>query len=354
MLGTSPDTMGGVASVVRIYRSREFFSRWPVTYLVSHADGGPIRKLLKALVAWSVFAGWLFGKRKFILHVHCASRASFWRKTAFILPAAWTGRMVVFHLHGGEFMQFYHEECGFLAKAVVRYVLKSCTRIIVLSESWRKDIASVTKNGAIDVIANPALPLRGVPAATMRKPDMLLFLGRLGRAKGIHVLLDALMVVKRDHASVRLVCGGDGDLDEVRGIVNKLGLVDRVEILGWVDEARRSELLATATMFVLPSYAEGLPMSILEAMSAGLPIVTTPVGGIPEAITDGEEGLLVPVGDVEALSAAICRLLGDEQLREAMGSRGRAKFDACYDADVVLPRLESVYRELGVLPTGLT
>ena len=115
---------------------------------------------------------------------------------------------------------------------------------------------------------------------------------------------------------------------------------------------QRTELLATASIYVLPSYAEGLPISILEAMSAGLPVVTTPVGGIPEAITDGEEGLLVPTGNAEALSDAIQRLLSDSELREAMGSRGQAKFDTCFNANVVLPQLESMYRDLGVLPVG--
>lgn len=351
MMGTSPDTMGGVASVIRIYRSQGLFTRWPVTYLATHVDGGAARKLFKAAAAWWRFAARLVRSDDFLLHVHCASRASFWRKSAFVLPATWSGATVILHLHGAEFMQFYHDESGPFAKRAIRYILEKCTRIIVLSESWRKTISEITPS-RIDVIANPALPLRGEVAFAAREPATLLFLGRLGRRKGIHVLLQALVRVKEEHPSVRLLCGGDGDLDEVREAAERLGVADCVEILGWVDETRRAGLLATASVYVLPSFAEGLPMSILEAMSAGLPVVTTPVGGIPEAIADGEEGLLVPPGDTEALASAISRLLSDAPLREAMGARGRAKFDACYDANVVLPRLESVYRDLGVMPVG--
>lgn len=343
--------MGGVASVIRIYRSRGLFARWPVTYVATHVDGGRARKLLKAVSAWSRFAARLLRSNDFLLHVHSASRASFWRKTAFILPAAWSGAVVILHLHGAEFMQFYHDESGPLTKRVIRYVLGRCTLIIVLSESWRHAISEIT-TGRIEVIANPALPLRGDLAATPRQPETLLFLGRLGRRKGIHVLLQALVSVTKRYPAVRLLCGGDGDLDGVREAASRLGIADHVEVLGWVDEARRAQLLAQASIYILPSFAEGLPMSILEAMSAGLPVITTPVGGIPEAVTGGVEGLLVPAGDAEALADAICRLLGDTPLREAMGARARAKFDTCFEAGVVLPRLEAVYRELGVIPVG--
>lgn len=349
MLGTSPETMGGVASVIRIYQACGLFSRWPVTYLSSHVDGSPGKKIRKALVAWLVFCGWLVRNRKFVLHVHCASHWSFWRKSAFIVPAAWTGKAVIFHLHGAEFMHFYGQSSP-LAKSLVRYVLDSCTRIIVLSDKWRASISGITTT-ALEVIANPALPLRN-DLAQSRDSHTLLFLGRLGKRKGIHVLLHALVKVREDYPGVRLLCGGDGDLEEVRALAHELGIESNVEILGWIDEERRSELMRSACVYVLPSYAEGLPMSVLEAMSAGLPVVTTPVGGIPDAITDGAEGLLVPPGDAEALAGALCRLLGDPSLRAAMGSRGRARFDACYDASVVLPRLEAMYRTFGINPTG--
>lgn len=352
MLGTSPDTRGGVASVVKIYQSAGLFSKWPITYLTTHTDGNAVRKMSVAFSSWLSFAVRLIWRRGILLHVHCASRASFWRKSAFIIPAVWVGRPVIFHLHGGGFMQFYEDECGLVAKRIVRYVLDHSTKIIVLSESWRTAISTITKSRKIRVIVNPALPFRVQPDATKPDPGTLLFLGRLGTAKGIYVLLDALAQMTPDKPDFRLICGGDGELDQVKRAAKRLGLDDRVTILGWVDEVRRNELLAAASIFVLPSFAEGLPMGILEAMSAGLPVVTSPVGGIPEAITDGKEGFLVQAGDAQALSEAIQKLLSDSKLREVMGSCARTKFDACFNADVVLPQLESIYRELGVQPKG--
>jgi glycosyltransferase involved in cell wall biosynthesis len=345
MLGTSPSTRGGIASVVRAYQSDGLFADWPITYLATHSDGGNWRKLGVGLSAWARFAARLVHRQDFLLHVHGASRASFWRKSAFILPAAWRGRAVIFHLHGGEFMRFYQDECGRLAKRLVRYVLRRCTRIIVLSGSWRESLESITST-PVEVISNfaPSFSLSG-----QRVPGRILFLGRLCEGKGVFLLLEALAKLSRKHPDAHLVCGGDGDLDAVRAAAKRLGVADRVEVVGWIDGKRKAELLASSSLYALPSFAEGMPMSILEAMSAGLPVVATPVGGIPEAVAHGEEGLLVPTGDLSALCDAIGTLLADPQLRQAMGTRARAKFASSFSSSAVLPKLGRIYRELGVL-----
>jgi glycosyltransferase involved in cell wall biosynthesis len=247
-------------------------------------------------------------------------------------------------------MTFYSKESGPLARRYIRYVLNNVTNIIVLSETWRRSIETITNNKRIEVIVNPARPHSGSAKTKAKDSRTLLFLGRIGRHKGIYVLLDAMARLMKNDVDVRLVCAGDGDVDKAKAVVTNLGLQDKVEIHDWIDEAKRNELLELASIYVLPSYGEGLPMSIVEAMSAGLPIVATPVGGIPQAVTDGMEGLLVPVGDSHALSDAIEKLLGDQDYRDAMGRRALAKFNAHFSANVVLQQLESLYRDLGVTP----
>lgn len=345
MLGTSPTTRGGVASVVKTYQASGLFAEWPITYLPTHSDGGKGRKLAVAMCAWIRFAMRLVRRQDFILHVHGASRASFWRKSAFILPAAWRGRFVIFHLHGGEFMQFYNEECGPLTKRIVRYVLRHCTRILVLSSSWREALETITTT-PVDVVTNFAPAFTG---SEERVPGRILFLGRLCEGKGIFLLLEALAQLSRRHPEAHVVCAGDGDHATVRDAAKRLAVEDRVEILGWIDSKRKAALLATASVFALPSFAEGMPMSILEAMSAGLPIVATPVGGVPDAVADGEGGLLVPKGDPSALRDALGALLADPKLREAMGSRARDKFAASFSSSAVLPKLGRIYSDLGVM-----
>ena len=131
----------------------------------------------------------------------------------------------------------------------------------------------------------------------------------------------AIPPAQRNNAE--LVIAGDGEGARARQMIEQLGLTQSVRILDWVDEQQRDELLTKANVFVLPSYNEGLPMAMLEAMSWGLPVITTPVGGIPELISTAENGLLIAPGKIEQLSAAIQSLIESEQLRISLGNAGR-------------------------------
>ena len=133
-------------------------------------------------------------------------------------------------------------------------------------------------------------------------------------------------------------------------LAKELGIYNLVDILGWVEGAEKERLLADATVYVLPSYVEGLPMGILEAMAAGLPVIATDVGGIPDAVENGIEGILVQPGDVSAITDAIRMLLSQPGLRARMGKAGRQKVLDSFIPERVLPRLEQIYRDLGVNP----
>jgi glycosyltransferase involved in cell wall biosynthesis len=149
---------------------------------------------------------------------------------------------------------------------------------------------------------------------------------------------------------LRVLLGGDGELELVRARALELGIADHVELLGWVRGEDKERLLAAAVLYVLPSYNEGLPVSVLEAMAAGLPIVSTPVGGIPEAVTDGVEGYLVEPGNVQALADRMDRLLGDQDLAMRMGESARRKVELVFSANAVVPQVEAMYLDLGLKP----
>jgi len=144
-------------------------------------------------------------------------------------------------------------------------------------------------------------------------------LGKLGHGKGSYDLGSAFLARPAElRARARLVLAGNGDVEELR---KAAGQDSRITVLPWIDATERDRLLAESDVFVLPSYAEGVPMSLLEAMASGMPCITTPVGGIPDLITQGVEGLLVPPGNVEQLSLALTRMITDDGLRTAAGQR---------------------------------
>jgi glycosyltransferase involved in cell wall biosynthesis len=176
----------------------------------------------------------------------------------------------------------------------------------------------------------------------------ILMLGRLGRRKGTHDLLRAFSIVAKRDVSSRLVCAGDGDIEGAEALARDLGIEPRVEFPGWISAEQAREQLQRATIFVLPSYAEGLPMAILEAMSYGLPVITTPVGGVPAVVSHGQTGLLVNAGAVESLASAISDLLSDASARARLGRAARAIVSREYSLEAVLRRLRRIYAQYGV------
>ena len=172
----------------------------------------------------------------------------------------------------------------------------------------------------------------------------LIFIGRLARVKGVPLLLDALARLAPDHPDLRLTLVGDGpDRVSLQAEAEALGLAERVQFTGLLCAAEVAEALAAHDALVLPSFAEGLPVVLMEALASRLPVVATQVAGIPELVRDGETGLLVPPGDAEALAAAIARLLADPDLCRRMGEAGRARVLAEHDIDREAARLAALF-----------
>jgi len=346
MLGTAIDTQGGVSAVVNVLKDAGLCDRCDVIYLPTHRDGGAITKLLTLASAWLRYAGLLLGGKVALVHAHTASRASFWRKSLFILPAFMARVPVILHLHGGEFQVFYGKECSAWARRFVRWVFQQVSQVVVLSGSWERWVRSSFPAAKVRVIANPIL-IPELATNTVRSSRTLLFLGRLGERKGVYDLLSAVAALAPAYPDLRVLLGGDGELDAVRAQADALGIGDHVELLGWVKGADKARLLNEASVYVLPSYNEGLPMSVLEAMAHGLPVVSTPVGGIPEAVRDGEEGFLVPPGDVQALTDRLGHLLANPELRARMGEAARARAVSNFGATGIVEHWVALYRELG-------
>lgn len=355
MLGVHPASKqrGGIASVIDVYRRGGLFERWPIVYLGTVVSGSRLAKLRVAATALWQYLRVLCAGRLALLHAHTASRASFWRKSIFVLLALAARKPVILHLHGGEFADFYNDECGRIRQGFIRFVLNRVCRVVVLSSQWKCLIEAIAPAAKVARIFNPVPVPATVRNPAQRPGNVLLFLGRFGRGKGIFDLLQALAVVRTRFPAVRLCCGGDGDVEGVRTRARELGVDDCVEMLGWVSGAAKERVLSEATLYVLPTYAEGLPMGVLEAMAAGVPVITTVVGGIPDAVADGVEGFLIAPGDTDALVERIMRLLDSLELRNALAAAARTKVREQFSSEIVLSQVEDLYRNLGAIPREL-
>lgn len=336
-----PSARGGMRSVVEGYAEDGFLASQDVRLVSSYAEGGFARRQFVAMRALALVATLLATRSVDLVHIHAAMKGSFWRKALFAGLARRRGVPVLLHLHGSEMKDFYARQPPWLKRAIVRQLTRA-TRVAVLSESWRAFVAEIAPDANPVVVPNyvrvPERPARGTG-----RPVTLLFLGLLGRRKGIFDLLEAFARARALSPGIGLVVGGNGEVEAATRLARELGLGDAVRFEGWVGPARKAELLDAADVYVLPSYNEGLPMSVLEAMAYGLPVVTTDVGGLPELVTDGVHGRLVRPGDVAALTDAILDLARDPQARLRMGGAARARVQDEYSRDAVLPRLAELY-----------
>ena len=187
--------------------------------------------------------------------------------------------------------------------------------------------------------------VRAARASGSVQPGCVLFLGRLNEKKGVFDLLRAWPAVRALVPEARLVLAGNGDVRPLLELASQLGVRETLVLPGWITGAGKREWLARADIFVLPSHAEGLPVSVLEAMICGIPVVATDVGGIPEVVADGAEGVLVPQSDPRALANALSGLLQDGTRRESVATAALARAKRDFAAAPVLAALEEVWRE---------
>jgi glycosyltransferase involved in cell wall biosynthesis len=265
------------------------------------------------------------------------NRLGLLRDAALILPALLLRRRLVVHLHGSGIREL-HDSTDPLTRALLRYVLSRADRVIVLGESLRPLLEGITAAERIAVLPNGVADAFGGMPARRRDatPLRVLYLGNVRAAKGYHIAVEAVTILERRGFDVELhVAGGYSSPQDRADAARAFGALRRPAVLhGPVDAATRRALLQSADAFVMPSFTEGHPYVLLEAMSAGLPIVASALPTVAETLVDGESGLHVPPGDVAACAAALERIACDADFRLRLGCAARRRFEERYSYQV--------------------
>ena len=315
-------------------------------FFVRHRE---LRPLLTG-VFWARLEMALRRFRPDLVHVHTSGYGGFYEK-ALLAGAAHAERIpVLFHLHGGNFDQFLQALPDRRRQLVIRS-LSRAARTIVLSEAWKPLVSRFAPPERVVVLPNAIHCAEFAPALD-RQPGpipRLLFLGMLSARKGLDELLRALLEVRREGIEFTAeIVGGEevpGERARYAALYRAAGLEDRVRFTGPLYGADKLAALRRADLFVLPSRAESFGIANLEAMAAGLPVVATRTGAIPEVVSDGVQGLLCEPGDAAGLAAALGRLLVDAELRHRLGRAARLRA-LDFDWQSVAERLGSLYRSV--------
>lgn len=317
--------------------------------------GAAFSVLLLIRAALIIWANALLRRVAFV-HVNFGDKGSALRKGLVILAARLTFVPVVLHLHAAALIELHAESSGFVKK-LIRLPFLAATGIIVLGRLWRDWLVNELKisRAKIDVLYN-GVPVEPTPRRFTKEtsgPRKILFLGLLTERKGISDFIHALAAIPGDAPDWQAIIAGNGDIEGYQAKASALGMAGRTHFTGWVDQKGVRELLASVDMMVLPSYHEGLPLVILEALGAGAPVICTPVGAIPEVLEHERDVILVEPGDRAALAAAMADLLTDPARLQALSDHGIARFRETFALDVFLKNLFAIYEKRLGMPMRL-
>lgn len=349
MIGNHQSVHGGITSVIQqILKFRWKNDQIDMSFIPSYIGGNALQKIAYFFKAYNKIKKELKYNKPNVVHIHMSHSGSFDRANMIKKMCEKYNVSVVIHLHGSEFKKFYNRSSGNKQEEICKF-FSDVYAVIVLGENWKEFILSISPKANVCILNNSiAIPKTGVKQS---KTDInFLFMGVLIKRKGVIDLLEAINQLKKegklDKINVKFNIGGSGEeYEKLAKYVEENGLEKYIEFLGWVDNENKENILKKNQVFVLPSYNEGLPIAILEALSYGMPIISTNVGSIDEAVYNDKNGYLLKPGDIEELKNKLTALIDNFDLREKMGEESRKIAKEKFDENQYYNNLIKIYKE---------
>ena len=311
MVGNDKSVKGGITTVIEQllnynWKKENIEIRFIPTYIEKN-NIFKIAFFINSLIKL-IFYCMFFKPQK--VHIHMSYKGSFYR-TYIIHKLCLIFKVKdIIHLHGSEFQKWYNES-NEKNKGIIRKLLRECYVLIVLGKEWENTILNIEPQTNIIVINN-TISIPNQITKWNNSKFSIMFLGVLIKRKGVDDLLEAIKLIKdkpieREY-EITIVGTGDEE-NNLKEKCKKLEISNLVEFLGWRNKEQKEKLLKKTQLLVLPSYNEGLPMAILEAISYGIPILGTRVGDVEEAVINGKNGYLIRKGNVNELSEYLYKFI---------------------------------------------
>lgn len=350
MVGPDRSVHGGISAVVNSYYEAGLGDITDLHYIGTMKEGSKPYKLLVALRAYFQFRRELAWAD--IVHVHVASDNSFRRKSVFIRLAHKRGKRIIIHQHGGDFVRYHDEQVSVTTRAKMDEILNMADYLLVLGQRWKDYFSTIVPEERIRIVHNG---IKVTDDDSSRYTDVVhdmnkvLFLGRICADKGLNELIDAIANLKKDYPELELLLGGcfeeKTDADRMLRIRVENNS-DFIRHLGWIDGEEKENALLESGIYALPSYYEGFPVSVPEAMYYGCITIASDVGSIPEIIEDHVTGLIVKARDVLSLSSAIRQLMDGSVDIESIREKAHLQVASKYSMHEICHLLKLLYDSL--------
>lgn len=340
MVGPARSVKGGMTTVVDNYFNYGLSSLVNLDYCESINDKSKIEKAIKEVCGYIKYCRALHNYD--LVHIHMASGRSTFRKLVYIKKAKKLNKKVVVHVHGGGFADFYGSQKN-KNMMKIKNGLNLADKIIVLSQEWKNYFLNIVPAEKIEVLYNGV----EVPQSFQKeyKNNNILFLGRLCEDKGIYELLDAIEQLVNKYPDLVLNICGSGEEEKVSKYIRDNELQKNVNLIGWVTCDEKEKQLKENSIFILPSKFEAMPMSLLEAMAYRNIPVCTKVGGIPQIIRDGENGIYIKECTAEAIENALEMILNCPNGKEKMAETALKTIENNFNIKRNIGKLYEIYLE---------
>ena len=284
-------------------------------------------------------------EKPIIVQVFTSSFWGFWRSCLYILVAKSFKVKVIFHLLNA--IDNFWEESSAFSKSLIRLALNKSDLLLVQSNGIKNFVNSITRTNVIAIYNG--IKLREYDDSPPKNylyngKIKIVFLGALTHNKGVYDLIQASSKIK--HKDISYIFIGSGDIEKLKRYGKENGVGNQLTFVGEITDNHKEKLLIESDVFVLPSYAEGQPLAILEAMCAGLPIISTNVGSIPEIVEDGKNGFIIEPGNIEKLADKISLLIENKVLAKNISDHNYISARELYNIERVFVELSEVYYSL--------
>ncbi len=340
VVATSRKTRGGITSVVKAYENSPLWNDFHCKWIETHRDGGAFTKLSYLLKGFLQFL--LCVPFSDIIHIHTSEPPSALRKVLFMAVSKMLGKKVIVHFHS------FSVDTTIKSKYqnVYRYLFGKADVVLVLSKYWQDELCRTFgfKDSKVKVLYNPCTTEVSSKAYPKRK--QILYAGTVNARKGYADMIKAFAQIADRYPDWSIVFAGNGEIEEGKALASRLSIAKQTVFLGWVRGEEKDKAFKEASIFCLPSYAEGFPMGVLDAWAYGLPVITTPVGGIPDIAIDGKNCLLFNPGDVDVLAKQMDKMMSSDELRKLVASESNELAKGIFSVEKVTERLGNIYQNL--------
>ena len=337
IIATSPFTRGGITAVIKAQQKGEQWKKYHCKWIGYHIDRASWLKVLYffyAIVRYCI-------NLPFYQIVHCqfSLRTDAKRAYCFFKLAKLFGKKTIVHLHCGD-------QLPDIWNSIYEEMFTKCDMALVLSPSIKRKVEEYIGTAhRVEVLFNPCPTIQEITPLEKREKEIL-FAGTLNSNKGYADLISGFAKIAQKHPDWKVVFAGNGQLEKAKDLAQSLGIENQCQFLGWVNGEQKDAAFRRASVLCLASYQEGFPMAVLDAWAYGVPVVSTPAGGLIDIIQEGKNGLLFEAGNIDQMAEKLDKMITDTQMRERIAVESIKLSHSTFNIINLNKQLGNLYEEL--------